>query len=222
MSVFGEFRVPTDALVLAETFTAEPALVIDIDRVVATDEEYLTPYFVATGVSNDAFESVAREDDSIGDLQRVHESDGMTMYLAEWRDHVEALAYSYTRDGASILKATGSTDGWLLRMRFDARENIAGFTDHLRERGFSFDLVRLHERSYARPGSKFGLTPKQYETLVTAWEMGYFDLPRDTSMTDVAAKLGISTSSLSDRLRRAQHTLIGDTLRVSVGRNPRK
>jgi hypothetical protein len=98
---------------------------------------------------------------------------------------------------------------------------IGEFTSHLRDRGFSFDLVRLHEMSYTQTGSQFGLTPKQHEALVTAWQMGFFELPRETSMEAVADELGIRPQSLSDRLRRAQNTLIGDTLRVAlpVGRD---
>jgi predicted DNA binding protein len=46
--------------------------------------------------------------------------------------------------------------------------------------------------------------------------MGYFDLPREASMAAVAEELGITPQSLSDRLRRAQHTLIGDTLRAAM------
>lgn len=213
MGIFGEFRVPTEALAFAETFKEEPNTVVEIDRVVASDEAYLTPYVFVSGVSDDAFESAAQEDGSVAGLRRLVASDSTTMYRATWSDAVESIAQGYTHTGASIMGARGHADAWLLRVRFDERATIDAFRSFLRDRGFSFELRRLHELSFPRSGSRFGLTSKQQEALLTAWEMGYFELPRDTSMAAVAEELGISPQSFSDRLRRAQQTLVGDLFR---------
>ncbi|SFR65654.1 Predicted DNA binding protein, contains HTH domain [Halogeometricum rufum] len=216
MAIFGEFRVPPRAFALSETFEVEPEAVVQIDRVVASDMESLTPYFMVSGVSNAAFEAAASSDGSIDSLQQILDGDLGTMYRAIWVESVESLVQAYTNEGTSILKAKGTADGWVLRIRFDDHALIGEFTSHLRDQGFSFDLVRLHEMSYAQTGSQFGLTPKQHEALVTAWQMGFFDLPRETSMAAVAEELDITPQSLSDRLRRAQNTLIGDALRVAM------
>jgi predicted DNA binding protein len=218
MSIFGEFRVPPSALALSETFAAEPETVVDIDQDVASNKDHLCPYFAVSGVSHTPFETAARTDASVDSLQSVHESKKGRIYRAQWRDRVETLVHEYTRDGASILNARGDVSGWLLRMRFDAHTQISTFTTALRDHDFSFELVRLHEMTYTKAGSRFGLTTKQQEALITAWEMGFFDLPRDVSMADVAEELGISAQSFSDRLRRAQHTLIADALGVTQSR----
>ena len=221
MGIFGEFRVPPQALALSETFETEPETVVQIDRVVASDMKSLTQYFIVSGVSNAAFEAAASSDESINSLQQILDGDPGTMYRARWGESVESLVQVYTKEGTSILKARGTADGWVLRIRFDDHALIGEFTSHLRDQGFSFDLIRLHEMSYTQTGSQFGLTPKQHEALVTAWQMGFFELPRETSMEAVADELGIRPQSLSDRLRRAQNILIGDTLRVvlPVGRD---
>lgn len=220
MSVFGEFRVPADAFAFQETFAAEPDMVIEIERVVATDEEYLTPYFWVSGVTAETFEAAAREDDSFTDLRRLDESTTMTMYRAEWQPHVESLIFAYTSLGASILEAIGHLEEWVLRMRFDDRDNVNAFTEYLNEHDISFQLERLHEIQNPRTGEQYGLTPKQQEALVTAWELGYFALPREASMAEVAEELGITPQSFSDRLRRAQHTLVANTLRVTAVPEP--
>ncbi|MFC7028783.1 helix-turn-helix domain-containing protein [Halomicroarcula sp. GCM10025324] len=216
MSIFGEFHVPPRALALSETFEAEPETVVQIDRVVASDMNALAPYFIVSGVPNAAFEAAASSDESIKTLQQILDGETGTMYRGRWADHVESLAREYTSEGTSILKARGDVNGWVLRVRFDGRTQIGEFASHLRDHGFAFDLVRLHEMTYSQTGSQFGLTPKQQDALVTAWQMGYFDLPRQTSMEAVAEELDITPQSLSDRLRRAQNTLIGDTLRMSM------
>lgn len=218
MGIFGEFRVPPRALTLSETFEAEPRTVVDIDQDVASNKENLCSYFAVSGVASTPFETAARADDSVDTLRMVHDSKGGGIYRAQWEDQIERLVHEYTRDGASILNARGDVSGWLLRMRFDAHSQISTFTTALRDHDFSFELLRLHEMTNTKAGSRFGLTSKQQEALVAAWEMGFFDLPRDASMADVAEELGISAQSFSDRLRRAQHTLIGDALRIGQHR----
>lgn len=226
MSVFGEFRIPAEGFVFRETFAAEPEMVIEIERVVATDEEYLTPYFWVSGISPDAFEAAATEDDTLDDLRKLDGSESMTLYRAEWQAHVEALVYAYTHIGATIMEAKGHAQEWILRVRFDDQENVEAFAEYLRDHDVPYDLVRMHDISSPRSGEQFGLTPKQQEALITAWEMGYYDSPREASTEAVAEEIGITPQSLSDRLRRAEYTLIGNALRVTVetektrGRSP--
>ena len=62
------------------------------------------------------------------------------------------------------------------------------------------------------PAGRYGLTNDQYEVLAEAARMGYFEVPRAASQADVAAELGITASSLSERLRRAQAYLAETTL----------
>lgn len=56
------------------------------------------------------------------------------------------------------------------------------------------------------------LTDKQRETLVTAFENGYFDRPRETTAADCAEALGISQSTFSQHLRVALDKVLGALL----------
>lgn len=47
------------------------------------------------------------------------------------------------------------------------------------------------------------LTDSQWETLMTAYRMGYFEVPRNASLEDVADELGVTHQSTSERMRRA-------------------
>ncbi len=51
------------------------------------------------------------------------------------------------------------------------------------------------------------LTADQLAVLGTAYELGYFDVPRQKSAVEVAEALGISQSTFSERLRRAERNL---------------
>ncbi|WP_092907250.1 helix-turn-helix domain-containing protein [Halostagnicola kamekurae] len=52
------------------------------------------------------------------------------------------------------------------------------------------------------------LTDEQLAVLETAYDNGYFDIPRETSATDLAAELDIAQSTVSERLRTAERTLL--------------
>lgn len=216
MSIFGEFRVTAGTFALKSTLAALPETVIEIDRVVAS-EEVLTPYFWVSEVPFDSFENAAEDDDSIRNLQQLDtfEDAETALYRAEWSDPVEALVYAYTQAGAIILEAIGQDGEWELRIRFDNPEALELFQEHCRNHDVEFDLERLYRTSQPRTGGQYGLTEKQQEALVTARKAGYFEPSGDTSLEDVARELGITQQSLSDRLRRGYDTLIANTLLVT-------
>ncbi|MFC4450241.1 helix-turn-helix domain-containing protein [Halorussus aquaticus] len=54
---------------------------------------------------------------------------------------------------------------------------------------------------------RWDVTPAQEAALRTALEMGYFEVPRGATASDVADELGISKSAFLERLHRGQATL---------------
>lgn len=48
-----------------------------------------------------------------------------------------------------------------------------------------------------------------------ALERGYFSVPRDAQIGDLADELGVSTNAVSQRLRRAMENLTRNTLAVA-------
>ncbi len=63
-----------------------------------------------------------------------------------------------------------------------------------------------------------GLTEEQKQLLCMAFERGYYEIPRRISQNELAHKLDISTSAISQRLRRDTEQLIGSTLAVEKDR----
>ncbi|WP_081461306.1 helix-turn-helix domain-containing protein [Halalkalicoccus jeotgali] len=55
----------------------------------------------------------------------------------------------------------------------------------------------------------------QHDTLVTALSAGYYGIPRDLSMKELAGELGITPQALSNRLRRGHGTLVENALTVT-------
>lgn len=52
------------------------------------------------------------------------------------------------------------------------------------------------------------LTEKQRETVLLALKMGYYSTPREATIGDIADRIGVSESAISQRLRRAECRLV--------------
>jgi len=56
------------------------------------------------------------------------------------------------------------------------------------------------------------VTPRQQEVLETAFDMGYFDVPRDVTTDEIATALDLDPSTVREHLQRAQKNLFTDLL----------
>jgi len=53
------------------------------------------------------------------------------------------------------------------------------------------------------------LTPRQRQMLLTAYALGYYDVPRRISSDDLARHLDVDKSTIVEHLRKAERKLIG-------------
>lgn len=56
------------------------------------------------------------------------------------------------------------------------------------------------------------LTDRQREVLETAWQMGYYDVPRAVSADEVAAEMALDSSTVNEHLQRAERNLLSQIL----------
>ena len=215
MSDIAEFTVNADDFALHHALTAAPDMVVEIERVVATMREKVMPYFWVSGGDQSQFETAFNEDSSVTNIKKVDEIDEAVLYRAEWTENVETIVYAYLEIGATILRATGRDEYWELQMRFDDRREVSDFQAYCDEHDISFELTRLYQQEEPMASAQYGLTPKQRQTMVTALEAGYYDVPQATTMTELAHNIGISQQALSKRLHHGHKSLISSALTVS-------
>ena len=64
------------------------------------------------------------------------------------------------------------------------------------------------------PNSPIGrLTDKQRRVLITAYRLGYYDVPRRITSEELARKLGLVKSTFSAHVRKAERRLLTEMLR---------
>jgi hypothetical protein len=76
--------------------------------------------------------------------------------------------------------------------------------------GEEVEVLAVGERLSGRVDSRLDLTGRQFEAVTAAVESGYFEVPREATLDDVAARLGCSTGTAGELLRRAERTVMAD------------
>lgn len=87
-----------------------------------------------------------------------------------------------------------------------SQKRLTAFRRALDDAGVEYDVEFVQGVTDA-PADRV-LTPRQREVLETAQSLGYYETPRDVTLTDVAAALDISKSNCSELLHRAEGHVI--------------
>nr|WP_245188554.1 helix-turn-helix domain-containing protein [Halarchaeum rubridurum] len=106
-----------------------------------------------------------------------------------------------------------------LELPFEVEDGVANWTltashadlsrlgDELDARGVDYRLDRVRDDA-ERDAETDPLTDRQRELLTLAAEAGYYDDPRDTTLTDLADEAGVAKSTLSGVLTRAENRIV--------------
>ena len=87
------------------------------------------------------------------------------------------------------------------------QDAICGTLDEYRSSGMSPHLRRITPyNGTERPLDR--LTDRQQEVIQAAYDMGYYEVPRETSTAAVAAELEIDPSTVAEHLQRAERNLL--------------
>lgn len=97
-------------------------------------------------------------------------------------------------------------------------DSLSKTVDYCESHGLTFDVEVIRELD-GEPAGRYGLTAKQYKALSKAANQGYYDIPRDTELQELADDLAITHQALSERLRRGTLALIEDTLLIEPQSN---
>jgi predicted DNA binding protein len=212
--IIATFSLPHDAVALERAFEELPELQVEAERIAAHSRAWVMPCLWAANAEFDAADEVLEADPSVDRIVEAYGYGDEKYYQLDWAEAVDERIDSYVDQRGSILDAEADADGWRMRIRFVSRDQFDAFRNALDERGTSFELRDLTEPGAPREG--FGeLTPDQRDALVTARERGYFEVPREATVREVAEELDISHQAVSERLRRGNESLIDDTLITS-------
>ncbi len=210
MSTIFEVTVDSTDFALGRALSVDPDVVITLEEVIPTGSRAM-PYFWATGERLEAFETAVEDDPTVDAVRRHLKVQNSVLYYAEWDERVDDFLSAIAREEGTVLSGVGAEGTWEFTLQFPDRDHLSRFRERCREHEVSLDVRRIY--SVDDPAAaEFDLTDKQRTTLVTAYEEGYFEVPRAVTQQELADELGIRSSAVSETLRRAIGELVAETL----------
>lgn len=218
MSTLAELGIPADEFALGETIASVPGLSFKVERVVAHDSDRIMPFIWTAGSPKDfdRLDEMLVADESVDGFSVLAELDGERLYQMDWVADIRIVVRILLEERSTILKAHGRDGQWLLRILFPTREALSNTIEFCERYNLTAKVQSVYELREA-PGGRYGLTEQQYEALVAASEQGYYEVPRQVTLRELAGEFDVSHQSLSELLRRGQDTLVRDTLFVDDG-----
>lgn len=209
-----QFAIPTDDFLLASTLETVPDIIVEFEQFVPADPNPL-PYLWTTDDDQVAFEEAAENDPTVERFHRIAGFEQGALYEIDWNglNDSDGLFKWLQVNDVTVLQLESTDDEWLLKLRVPSRTELSDLQEYCQTNDIHFRLVRLFPMTEPKMG-QFNLSEKQRETLVTALEMGYFEIPRESTLDEIGKTLGISTNSASERLRRAQTNLVSNTVTI--------
>jgi predicted DNA binding protein len=217
MSLIAHVSVPAEDVLVGDLFTSSEEFTIDLVEMVPTGEGHV-PYVRVTADEGTlrSFERTVRADGRVAFLRTVDETDGSVLYRIEWAGLPDGFLESCITDEMIVEDATGTADTWRFRILVPDHAALTSFHRRCLDAGIPVTLRRVYHREDADDRFDWGTTPAQREAIMLAHSRGYFSVPRETTLSELAAELGISHQAASGRLRRGLESLVGNTLMLDV------
>ncbi|WP_336133582.1 helix-turn-helix domain-containing protein [Natronomonas amylolytica] len=210
MATVMEFSSPVEEFPLGTVFENLPEVTVELERLIP-HETFIIPYFWVRGAEADDIEAAFEPHAGLVSITLVDGVDDEYLMRAEWKSEYFGLLSALANTNVVVLSGVGTKDGWRFEVRGESREAIGEFRTVCQEHDIRIEITAVHELLPVQDDD-YELTEGQREALVLAYERGYFDSPRATSLAELAEELGVTQQSLSERLKRGHRRLIAGAL----------
>jgi predicted DNA binding protein len=204
-----DIRVPAGSFPLGRILQQYPDIEIELERIVPTQASIIPLFWVQTGTEKEV-EKTLRDDPLVDELVQLTRTPDRVLYSVNWSPDVNSLVQTLIDLGIEVLTAEGTANFWEFRLQFSNREQLAGFRRRCAEEDIPIELLRVYNPMM--PQEVGPLSPAQNDALSTAYENGYWDVPRGINQQELADIIGISDNAMSQRLRRGVKVAVAELL----------
>lgn len=134
------------------------------------------------------------------------------IYYIEHTEQTELISTVATGVNGFLIHTETADGGWRVRLLLPNREALSEIWEYARTNDISMEILEIYGNSNTNDETSYGLTEEQRVALKTVYEHGYFNEPRDISLDEAAAEIGLSSTAMSGRLRRGMRNLISSTI----------
>ena len=212
MATIADVTVAGDALPLGGLLESSSGVSVEVERLVLLGD-HVHPYFGVSGGSRECVEETLESQPSVASVERLADVEGRDLYRAGWTSEVDGFGAALLDADGSVLEGSGADGTWEFRLRFPDRERLRRFGDRCDESGLELELNGVYDPDV--PPVEERLSAVQWRTLTTAYEMGFFEVPRKATLSELGERLGVSKQATSGRMRRAMREVVGAVIHGS-------
>lgn len=210
MSVFADFSLRSIDCLFERELASYPSISLEFERIVPMEET--SQYVWVVGTRRGELLTDLRSNPAVETFVLVDELPDRTLVRTRWEIEENPVFRLLADVGATITGAVGSSEGWFLSLRFLDASGISSFYTDCVEYGIELQLQQVHTTTNLGANPHYGLSSKQVNTVLEAFQRGYFRVPRDITTERLAELLGVSSQAVSERIRRGIATLVATTL----------
>lgn len=207
-----ELTIPARQFALAETFESLPEARFEAVPVVAHPSRGAMAFFSATSALPEKVTEELEADETTATVVPLSQRGERQLYHISWQPRIRTVLRVLLQTTGSLLCAWGTADRWELRFLFPEQESVSDICSNWRMHGIEPSIQRVVGVAGKFGFAEMDLSPCQHDTLLRAYEMDYYDVPRGATLERVATDLQVSHQALSERLRRGHRNLIQTTL----------
>ncbi|WP_254274425.1 helix-turn-helix domain-containing protein [Haloarcula marina] len=206
MSTILKASVPAEQFALAATFEAVPAVEFDVVRLVPRGPERVIPLLWATNADTESVHAAMADDPSATDVRLVSERTDTSLFQMHWTERIRFVTDVLSAENGVILSARGTSSEWTFRLLFPERQSVSATYEACDE--CDIDIRQIRPLDTDPSVDRVRLTDEQVATVRTAVDNGYYAVPQETKLQDLASELGVSHQAVSERLRRGHRALV--------------
>jgi len=172
--------------------------------------QYFLPYDLEKSIGNSIVEiyhhnvnlimEEIKNHNSVIDLSILEQEDDRIKFNVKTKDPY--LLYAVIKCGVLINFPVRVQEGYAYWRLISSRESIDQLLTLFEQRQIDFELLRIGKSPYPLEDDKSKLTLDESNVLNEAISSGFFEIPRNISLEQLANKLGKSKSALSVMLRK--------------------
>jgi predicted DNA binding protein len=212
MSITAKVYLEHPNLALVPTIRRVPDAQIRVIMQGTTDPGATAFPFLIEHPDAGVVEAALTADPTVARFECLDRTDDMGIYRIEHSTEARLISSVVTRANGLLMRTETEDAGWVVHLLLPDREALTAVWTYAGDQEMRLDIIEIYTNERTDGAQSYGLTGPQREAIQTAFARGYFNEPRDVSLTDLSEEMSLSSTAMSGRLRRGLRNLIGATI----------
>ncbi|MFC4357238.1 helix-turn-helix domain-containing protein [Halobium salinum] len=204
-----DITIPANAFELGSLLDEIPDIHVELERIVPIYDSIIPLFWVSNGDEDEIVATLQRSP-LTESVQSLTDDGKRQLFEVRWTLDADEFVQTLIETRARMLEGESIGEGWEFRLQFHSHDELGDFRDQCSTKDIPVLVRRVYNPHYPHEGNP--MSSEQHEALVAAYERGYFDIPRGTTIGELAKTFDISDNAFSQRLRRGLASLVYETM----------